>query len=199
MLCIYCKEREANAREHYLPQCLGRFQNFEPLLGRLCQKCNQDIGGSLEREFCRRSPEALLRTSHWIKGQTRGSEKKRKAAHIYQPEKVGGRHLYMYGPDPDNGRDILWQTDPAKPGHVREISQILLFYEQDAQTHCIPIPTEMRTARELIDLLKLQGVTFPVPKMQVIAASGDEDRVQVMCNELKWGIYFTQVAPSKPL
>jgi len=65
MLCIYCNEREADAREHYLPQCLGRFQNFEPLLDRLCQKCNADIG-ALEREFCRRSPEAIVRgVNYW--------------------------------------------------------------------------------------------------------------------------------------
>lgn len=190
MLCIYCKEREADGREHYLPQCLGRFQNFEPLCDRLCQKCNQDIGGSLDREFCRRSPEALVRSMHWIKGQTRGSKKNRKPAHIYQPEKIGGRHLYMYGPDPESGRDILWQTDPAKPGAVKEISQIILFDEQGEETHYIPIPNEIRTGRELVDLLKAQGVTFPVPKAHVIAASGDEGCVQAMCNELNWNVDF---------
>jgi hypothetical protein len=92
MLCIYCKEREANAREHYLPQCLLRSQNFEPLLHRLCQNCNEDIS-ALEREFCRRTPEAIGRSVNWIKGQTRSSRKNRKPAHIYQPEKIGGRHL----------------------------------------------------------------------------------------------------------
>jgi hypothetical protein len=108
MLCIYCREREADAREHYLPQCLGRFQNFEPLLDRLCDTCNHEIGGALEREFCRRSPEAVLRSVHWIKGQQRGGQKKR-PAHIYQPEKIGGRHMYMFGLDMD-GRNVLWQT-----------------------------------------------------------------------------------------
>ena len=48
MLCIYCREREADAREHYLPQCLGRFWDFQPLLGTLCQQCNEGIGGTLE-------------------------------------------------------------------------------------------------------------------------------------------------------
>ena len=100
MLCIYCKERTADAREHYLPQCLGRFENFEPLLDRLCDGCNHEIGGELEREFCRRSPEAVVRSVNWIKGQRRGSQKNRKPARIYQPEKVGGRHLYMLAPIP---------------------------------------------------------------------------------------------------
>ena len=186
MLCIYCKEREADAREHYLPQCLGRFQNFEPLLNRLCQKCNEDIS-ALEREFCRRSPEAIVRSVNWIKGQTRGSRKKRKPAHIYQPEKIGGRHLYMYGPDPETGRNILWQTD-TKPGAVKEISQFVLFDDQGEETHHIPIPTEIRTGRELVDLFRAEGVSFPIPKAQVIAASGDEDRIQAMCTKLNWNV-----------
>jgi hypothetical protein len=185
MLCIYCKERGANAREHYLPQCLGRFQKFEPLLHRLCQNCNEDIS-ALEREFCRRSPEAIVRSVNWIKGQTR-SRKKRQPAHIYQPEKIGGRHLYMYGPDPETGRDILWQTD-TKPGAVKEISQFVLFDDLGEETNHIPIPTEIKSGRELVDLFRAEGVNFPVPKAQVIAASGDEDRIQAMCKELSWNV-----------
>ena len=187
MLCIYCKERESDAREHYLPQCLGRFQNFEPLLNRLCQKCNEDIS-ALEREFCRRSPEAIVRSANWIRGQRRGSKRTPKPANIYQPEKIRGRHLYMYGPDPETGRDILWQTDTNKPGAIKEISQFVLFDNQGEQTHHIPIPTEIRTGRELMDLFREEGVTFPIPKAQVIASSGDEDRVQAMCQELNWKV-----------
>jgi hypothetical protein len=188
MLCIYCKKREADAREHYLPQCLGRYQDFEPLLNRLCQKCNEAIG-ALEREFCRRSPEAVVRSVNWIKGQTRGSKRTRKPAHLYQPEKLGGKHLYMYGPDPETGRDILWQTD-AKPGAIKEISQFVLFDDQGEETHHIPIPTEIRTGRELVEIFRAEGVDFPVPKAQVIASSGDEDRVQAICNELNWNFDF---------
>src|ERR1035437_2318316 len=172
VLCIYCHEREANAREHYLPQCLGRFRNFEPLLDRLCQKCNEDIGGSLDLEFCRRSPEAIARSLHWIKGQQHGSKRKRKRTHIYQPERIGGRHIYMYGPDPETGRQILWQTD-TQPGTIKEISQIVFFDADGDDTHHIPIPTEINTGRELVQILRAEGVTFPVPKAQIIAASGD--------------------------
>ncbi|MGE5648305.1 MAG: hypothetical protein ACM336_21205 [Acidobacteriota bacterium] len=188
MLCIYCKEREADAREHYLPQCLGRFQHFEPLLNRLCQKCNETIS-ALEREFCRRSPEAVVRSTGWIKGQTHGSKRTRRPAHLYQPEQIGGKHLYMYGPDPETGREILWQTD-TKPGTIKEISQFVLFDDQGEETHHIPIPTEIRTGRELVDLFRAAGVTFPIPKAQVIASSGDEDRVQAMCDELHWTFVF---------
>jgi len=178
MLCIYCKEREADAREHYLPQCLGRFQDFEPLLGRVCQQCNEGIGGTLEREFCRRSPEAVLRSVHWIKGQHRGGRKKRRA-HIYQPEKLGGPHLYFFAPDPETGRIILWQTD-KKPGTVKEISQLLVLDDDGEIAQYIPIPVEITTGRELVGIFKANGVTFPTPPVQVIAASGDEERVQAL-------------------
>ncbi len=187
MLCIYCREREADAREHYLPQCLGRFQNFVPLLDRVCDDCNHEIGGITEREFCRRSPEAVARSIHWIKGQKRGSQKNRKPARIYQPEKIGGRHLYMYCPDPETGRDLLWRTD-TQPGSVKEISQLVIFDVDDDDIDHIPIPTEIKTGRELVELLKARCLEFPIPKVQMIAASGDEERVGALFSEIGWNV-----------
>jgi hypothetical protein len=176
MLCIYCIEREADAREHYLPQCLGRFNNFEPLLDRLCQWCNEEIGGALEREFCRRSPEAVLRSVHWIKGQHHGG-RNRGRPEIYQPEKIGGKHLYLYAPDPDSGRTILWQTGP-QPGTLKEISQLVIRDAEDEDIRHIPIPTSITTGRELAELVVREGITLREPKIMVIASSGDEQRVQ---------------------
>jgi len=182
MLCIYCKKCEADAREHYLPQCLGRFQNFEPLLDRLCNPCNHRIGGTLEREFCRRSPEAILRSAHWIKGQNRGGQRKRQAQ-IYQPEKIGGKHIYFFAPDPDSGRDILWQTG-EHPGTVKEISQIVILDDDDHAVEHIPIPTGITTRHELVEVLfKRRDAKF-IKKAQVIAASGDEERVQALVSEI---------------
>jgi len=178
MFCIYCKEREADAREHYLPQCLGRFQNFEPLLDRLCQSCNERIGCTLEREFCRKSPEAVLRSVHWIKGQSRDGQKKRQA-HIYQPVRVGSQHLYFFASDPETGQSILWQMD-KKPQTVKEISQILIFDDEGEVIQHIPIPVEITIGRELVELFEAYSLTFPIPKVQVIAASGDEERVQTL-------------------
>lgn len=66
MLCIYCRERQADAREHPLPQALGGFLNYEPLLDRLCQPCNEEISKA-EQEFARLSPEAVLRSTKWVK------------------------------------------------------------------------------------------------------------------------------------
>ena len=60
----------------------------------------------------------------------------------------------------------------------------------------IPIPVEIKTGRELMDLLKAYRLTFPIPKVQVIAASGDEERVQALfaatgeLQEFRWGDPF---------
>ena len=117
-------------------------------LGQALPEMQEAMGGSLDREFSRRSPEAPIRSIHRIKGQQHGSKKKRKFAHVYQPEKIGGRHLYMYEPDPNTGRQILWQTDPARPCAVKEISQVILFDEHAEERQHIPIPTGIRTGRE---------------------------------------------------
>jgi hypothetical protein len=178
MFCIYCNEREAGAREHYLPQCLGRFHNFEPLLDRLCDTCNQQIGGDLEREFCRRSPEAVLRSMHWIKGQRRGGQKKRQA-HIYQPEKIGGRYLSFLARDPGSDRDILWQPDEL-PGTAKEISQVVILDAGDNAVEHIAIPAEITTGRELEEVLsKNRGA-----KAQVIAAPGEGERIRSLFAEI---------------
>ena len=185
MLCIYCKEGEADAREHYLPQCLGRFENFEPLRDRLCNACNHAIGSTVEREFCRKSPEAVLRSTNWIKGQNAG--KKNRKAQIYQPENIGGRHLYFLAPDPESGIDILWQTD-TKPGTVKEISQIVILNAQDNAVEHIPIPTEIKNGRELSELLSKGRVTASNVKALIIAASGDEERVQTLFAEINQSV-----------
>ncbi len=185
MLCIYCKVHEADGREHYLPPCLGRFRNFEPLLDRLCQSCNEKIGQTLEREFCRKSPEAVLRSIHWIKGQRRAGRKNRQAR-IYQPEKIGGKHIHFFAPDPETGQNILWQTD-KNPGTVKEISQLVIVDDEGEATQHIPIPIEITTGHEFAELLKVHGVAF-IPQAKIIVASGDEGRVQLLFRDLNWNV-----------
>ena len=182
MLCIYCNRREADAREHYLPQCLGRFRDFQPLLDAICQDCNQAIGGEVEREFCRRSPEAVIRSAHWIKGRPRGGRAKQ-PAHMYQPEKIGGEHLYFFGPDPGTGEDILWQPD-EQPGTVKPISQIVTFDREGKLTGHIPIPVEITSGRELAALLNASEVEFPIPRARVVSAPDDHVRVRRLFSEI---------------
>ena len=63
---------------------------------------------------------------------------------------------------------------------MKEISQLVIFDDAGDVTQHIPIPVEMTTGRELVELFKAHSITFPIPKVQVIAASGDEERVQAL-------------------
>ena len=180
MLCIYCGSRKADAREHYLPQCLGGFRNYEPLLDKICQICNEEIGGEIELEFARRSPEAVLRSVNWVK---RGGGKKPAQTGMFQPKHLGGKHLYFFAPDAQTGHNILWQTT-EKPGAIREISQLLVLEAGDQVVQYIPIPTAVQTGRELAELFNAYELPSPMPKVVVIAQSGDEHRVQRLFSEI---------------
>ncbi len=182
MLCIYCGTREADGREHYLPQCLGRFNGDEPLLDRLCQACNQTIGGEVEREFCRNSPEAVLRSFYPIKGQRRGGRAKR-PTQIYEPERIGGKHMSLYAPSPGSNERILWRLG-SKPGTLTQVSQVLIYDDEDELVQHIPIPTSITSGHDLRELLLGEGVTFPIPNMLVIAAPSDEERVLKLFDEI---------------
>ena len=119
--------------------------------------------------------------NRYIKGQN--ARKKNRQTHIYQPEKIDGQHLFFFGSDPESGRDILWQTD-KQPGTVKEISQVIILDAQDNAVEYIPIPTEIKTGRELVEILyKKRDATF-IEKAQVIVASGDEERIKALFSDI---------------
>jgi hypothetical protein len=176
VLCIYCQESNANAREHYLPRSLGGFEKFAPLLDRLCQKCNEEIGGTAEMAFARQSPEGILRNLQLVK-RSRG--KRTKPQSVYSPRFAGDEHFSLSATDPETGLELLWQLDEG-PGTIGEISQLVVFDANCEAVHHIPVPTAITTGKELFDVFQQHKVAFPVPKLLVIAAHGDEDRIQQM-------------------
>ena len=180
MLCIYCRERQADAREHPLPQSLGGFLNYEPLLDRICQPCNEEISKA-EQEFARLSPEAVLRSTKWVK---RGGRKARGRASSFVPQKIGGKHLWFHARDPESGYVLFWQPDTI-PGSIKPLSQFVILDEEHHQIGLVPVPTDIHTGRELAKLFKEHDVKFPVASVYVKAATGDEDRIQAMFAD--WG------------
>ncbi len=188
MVCIYCGEREADGREHYLPQCIGRFQGYEPLLNRLCAECNNEIGDELDIEFCRRSPEAVLRNINRIKGQKRGG-KVRHRANIFHPDHIGDRHISMLGFD-DQGRGALLKMG-ANLMEVREISQVIILNSDEKAIEYIPIPEAISTVSDLVEILfKRRNSTF-IERATVIVGPGDEERVHSLFEKLGAAIDWT--------
>jgi len=189
MLCIYCSEREAHAREHPLPQSLGGFLNYEPLRGRICQSCNEEIS-KVELEFARLSPEAVLRNTTWVK---RGGKKK-SGPSPFKPQNIGGKHLSFYARDPESGYVLLWQPDEL-PGNVKPLSQFVIVDERGEQIGLVPIPTSINTGRELARLFKEHKVKFPIAKVYLEAAPGDEDRIKDMLSDWERTVELTKGEP----
>jgi hypothetical protein len=77
---------------------------------------------------------------------------------MFQPKHVGGKHLYFFAPDAQTAGDEVVQH--------------------------IPIPTAIETGRELAELFKAYELPSPMPKVVVIAQSGDELRVQRLFSEI---------------
>ncbi len=69
--CIYCLTREADSREHYVPQALGRFENIDPLKDAICRACNNRLGDTVDIAWRNASPEALLRMTLPLKPSRR--------------------------------------------------------------------------------------------------------------------------------
>src|SRR5262249_17961790 len=66
MPCIYPgPHAEAMSEEHYLPAALGDFEGYEPLLDRVCRRCNTEIGNRVETEFLRTGAIVFVR---WLVG-----------------------------------------------------------------------------------------------------------------------------------
>ena len=180
MLCIYCRERQADAREHPLPQSLGGFLNYEPLRDRICQPCNKEIG-KVEQEFARLSPEAVLRSTNWVK---RGGGKRRGHPSAFEPQRIGGKHLRFHARDCESGYVLLWQPD-TMPGTVKPLSQFVILDEGGRQIGLVPIPAGIHTGRELAELFKEHQIKFPIASVYLKAATGDEERIKAMLAE--WG------------
>jgi len=180
MLCIYCRERQGDAREHPLPQSLGGFLNYEPLRDRICQPCNEEIS-KVEQEFARLSPEAVLRSTKWVK---RGGRKPREHRSSFEPQEIGGKHIWFHARDPESRYDLLWQPDTI-PGSVKPLSQFVILDEEHNQIGLVPVPADIRTGRELAKLFKGHKVKFPVARVYLKAATGHEDRIKAMLAD--WG------------
>ena len=73
--CIYCNTTTEMSDEHYLSECLGKFENFESLSDRICASCN-NICGKLEDQFCHTGEVGFLRYALGVQGKKKHKKKK---------------------------------------------------------------------------------------------------------------------------
>lgn len=125
--------------EHYLPVCLGRFRNLDPLRGKLCSECNSKIG-LLEEQFCRCGPEAFFRILVGIKGRKHHG----KHSPFYRGS-AGGRPIVTRTKHPNRDCDIYCEIEEGseKAFPVRQV----IFEDQEGTLHPVLI-TDSMTRRE---------------------------------------------------
>ena len=122
-----------------------------------------------------------MRSTKWVK---RGGRKPRGHRSSFQPQRIGGKHLWFQARDPESGYVLLWQPDTI-PGSVKPLSQFVILDEGHRQIGLVPIPTGINTGRELAKLFKEHQIKFPIASVYLKAATGDEDRIKAMLGD--WG------------
>ena len=148
--CIYCSNEDKPSREDYLPRCLGTFQGYQRLLNKVCTRCNNSFS-DIEREFCRRSPEAFFREWIGIEG--------RKHHTRFLPFRTSRSHpapLIMKGRFPGEQFEVLWEVNRGKCS-IRELTQLVL-KDSNGTYHQIPITEDMKHPNDLAAAIKNRGL-----------------------------------------
>jgi hypothetical protein len=172
--CIYCGEEKEFSREHYLPECLGRFKNFETLDDRVCRECNNRIGRELEDQFCRAGEVGFLRYGLGIEGK-----KRKEAVNPFERGSSGSSPLMMKAKIPGQGEEVRLQlvkgTREGRTVHVDYIPQVILTTEA-GETHHILLTnmTKPEELKEKIDALKIEKVK----QINVVATADERELVE---------------------
>lgn len=148
--CIYCNENEATSGEHYLPACLGNFQNYEQLYDRLCGKCNRTIG-LLDEQFCRCGPEAFFRIILGIKGR----KYHKKVNPIYRGS-AGGKRIVVESKHPKLDCTMFCEIDEGG-NNVFPARQLIVIDSNDIY-HSILITENMKDPTDLEKELNNKGI-----------------------------------------
>lgn len=164
--CIYPgPEHGLMSEEHYLPAALGRFRGYEPLNGRVCDRCNREIGRRIEEHFLRAVPVVFFRLLLGVRGRDGHPTP-------FYREAAGASPLDIRGRVPGRSYDLFWEMVPGTAG-VFPARQIV--FEHPTQgTVPVLIRDYMRDRPEMLrDYLREQGLDGARP---VSAFAKDDER-----------------------
>jgi len=156
-LCIYPGPHAASmSEEHPLPDGLGRFRGYQPLIGKVCSSCSRKIG-EIEEPFLRTGYIAAFRRQLGIKGKDGfpPSPYARGASGIPRLRAMGRILDFPY--------EILLEGDFGATS-ARPLRQII-FREQGGEIRQFYVPDWMLTeSRKFIESLRDEGLehAFPV-------------------------------------
>ncbi len=158
--CIYCGGKKLTD-EHYLPEGLGRFLDFEVLSGRVCEVC-QGKCSQLEEQFLRSSPEAFFRRL-----VARVGKKHHKKVEMFYRRHAGTDPIQIVGTYPGEKYPILWEPNEGQRT-IREMRQIIVA-DDKGEYYPIPVSDTARTAADLKPVLQM----FEGKKVKVVAVFAD--------------------------
>src|SRR5208337_4757536 len=161
--CIYCLKNEKMSREHFLPACLGKFRNYEPLLLKICRECNGKLS-ILEEQFCRNSLEAFYRLNLGIAGRKYHN----KHSPIYRGS-AGAKRIEIKTKHPILNVEIYCEALEVF-GRIKPAKQIIV-EDQDGKLHSVLVSDNIKNANNIKSTMKTMGIR----KAKFVQSLGDLD------------------------
>lgn len=179
--CIYCGEEKELSREHYLPECLGRFEKYETLDDRICSGCNHRLGQLVDEQFCRGGQVGYFRTFLGIAGK----KSHKVMVDLFQRGAAGASELRMKGKIPGTDEEIRLQLvkTMAADGTVGvDYMPQLIITTEDGVVHHILLGrmTEPEELQKRMEDLKIGALK----QVNVIAHEPDVERIEKLTSFL---------------
>lgn len=158
--CIYCTSQGPFGRreEHTLPRGFGEFKDAPILKGRVCTKCNNEIG-QFEEQLCRSGVEGFFREYLGIEGRS-----SHQRVNPFLRGSSGAAPIDFIAEHSQIGCPVLWELNRGERT-VREVRQVILIPEH-GESQALRIPDWMKTSEELrkeiekLNLGKLKEVRY---------------------------------------
>jgi hypothetical protein len=179
--CIYCAEEKELSPEHYLPECLGKFENYETLNDRICYDCNHKCGRLVDEQFCRGGEIGYFRTLLGITGKKSHKTK----VDLFQRGAAGASELRMKGTVPGANEEIRLQlTKSVQPDGTPGVDYMpqLIVTAESGDIHHILLGVMVETEQLQ---KKMEELNIGLPKqLNVIAQEADLERVEQLTSFL---------------
>jgi hypothetical protein len=177
--CIYCGETKTLSEEHYLPECLGRFDEFESLIDRVCADCNGRIGRELEDQLCHAGEVGFMRNALGVLGKRR----KRFLVNPFRRGSAGAPPFEMRGKIPGQEVEVRLQLVRGSETGIEYLPQLIIITESE-QRYEIVIPDAMTEPDQLIDHLRKLEIS-EIKQARVIVPAEDRERIDRLLSGLK--------------
>jgi hypothetical protein len=178
--CVYCGSDELSD-EHYLPECLGRFKDFESLKDGICKACNEKCS-KLEDQLCRNGEIGFMRNALGIVGK---HKKHKKPVDPFDRGSAGVGPLKMTGKIPGEEQEVRLRLVRGSLTGIEYMPQLIVT-TPSGETHFIIIPSDMTEPDQLSARLKDLGIEGELQQARVIMPDADRERMQKLLS--KWKI-----------